>query len=111
MKVVNTVPHAVRVVDMDEGSVVVYKRERDQRNCSRLVERLIDPDADYPIMEIVGVANLPDPEKDTVYIVSKYTALYLHGKRSDLVFPDGLIRDEKNKVNACQRLARFGQQQ
>ena len=43
------------------------------------------------------VEGLPEPEPETVYIVSRLTAQAVKG-REDIVFPLGEVRDEKGRI-------------
>lgn len=51
------------------------------------------------------VEGLPEPAKDTVYIVSALVAQACKGRRTDVVIPDDTVRDEKGQVVGCRAFA------
>jgi hypothetical protein len=51
------------------------------------------------------VVDLPEPQDDTLYIVSRAVAEAARD-RDDLVVPDNVIRDDQGRVIACRALAR-----
>lgn len=50
------------------------------------------------------VYNLPEPLKDTLYVVSQMVAQACP-ERSDLLFPYDIIRNEDGTIFACKSLA------
>ena len=65
-----------------------------------------DEGAKIPIISTVfsDVTGLPNPEPDTIYIVSRITKNRLP-ERPDLVTPDQLIRDENGTLLGCLSLS------
>lgn len=53
-----------------------------------------------------GTPQLPEPEPGVLLVVSRAVAEALP-ERSDLVFPDQLIRDENGVVTGCRALGRM----
>lgn len=51
---------------------------------------------------------LPDPQPGTVYITSRKLAEHF-AERTDLVWPDDLVRDAQGRVIAARRLASHGE--
>ena len=51
------------------------------------------------------VENLPDPQEDTIYIVSVITAKACPD-RNDVFITDDAVRDEEGRVIGCRALAR-----
>lgn len=51
------------------------------------------------------IVNLPEPEKDTIYIVSGQIRSALP-HRTDLASPGNLVRDENGRVIGCEGLDR-----
>lgn len=51
------------------------------------------------------VTGLPEPQKDTVYIVSALVANACK-ERDDLVIPDETVRDGQGRIIGCRSLAR-----
>jgi len=54
-----------------------------------------------------AVEGLPDPEPNTVLVVSRLVA-GARPDRTDLVFPGELIRDDQGRPIGCRGLARLG---
>lgn len=52
------------------------------------------------------VYGLPEPQPDTIYIVSAIVAQALNGSRDDVFIVDETIRDENGKICGCNALAR-----
>ncbi len=69
-----------------------------------------DPHLVRDVPLVVGAAwlgvdpPLPEPQAGTVYITSRVVAEHFP-ERKDLVWPDGLVRDEHGEVAAARRFA------
>lgn len=52
--------------------------------------------------------GLPDPEPETLYIVSSLVAMFelYQNNRLDLIFPWGMVRNEAGRVIACRGFCR-----
>jgi len=62
-------------------------------------------DIDIPLLEIVEQSvNLPDPEPDTLYVVSGIVAA--KARRPDFVVPSRIVRDGNGRAVGCQALAK-----
>lgn len=56
-------------------------------------------------LEVKDILGLPEPKKDTWYIVSKIVAQACP-ERSDLLIPDGIVRDKSGAVVGCVNFSR-----
>ena len=66
-------------------------------------DRIIDGVQTYVVDHVI---DLPDPDGEHVYIVSKPVALAAQD-RDDVVFPDKLLRDEAGRVIGCGGFGRY----
>ena len=51
--------------------------------------------------------NLPAPQENTLFIVSRIVAEALANERDDLIFVDTTIRDDDNRIIGCEAFARW----
>lgn len=56
-------------------------------------------------LECEKVVNLPDPQPDTLYIVSDVIARLMKGARTDLVVVGGVVRAPSGKVIGCKSIS------
>lgn len=56
-------------------------------------------------LEVKDILGLPEPKKDTWYIVSKIVAQACP-ERSDLLIPDGMVRGKSGAVVGCVNFSR-----
>ena len=52
------------------------------------------------------IQDLPPPQTDVIYLVSRITAAAVDG-RTDVVFPLDEVRDGTGRIIGCRRLGRF----
>jgi hypothetical protein len=104
---INLTPHDV-VIRQDDQDIIIPRsgkvaRVRETERRSETVEGVDITDISYD-----KTVNLPDPQENTVYIVSVIVA-FANRDRRDLVFPDGLhaYRDERGQIEAVPGLRRF----
>lgn len=111
-KIVNLTPHRVVTVLSDGRHVEFPPHE--------ISARLTRPTTDLPPIRFNGIdipsglsfdtglsTGLPSPQEGTIYIVSRAVASSFT-ERTDLVFPDDLVRDSSGNVVGCRRLSRLG---
>lgn len=103
MNLINLLPHPVHVL-MDEDILTIHPSGR----VARVIEHEEDsqPIDTIPTSSIMigGIANLPDCDGDTKYIVSKVVLMATN--RTDLYCPMGVIRDDQGYVHGCTHLGR-----
>jgi hypothetical protein len=99
MKIVNLTPHAVNIIGGETYASSGVARVSE-------VETQVGEAGGIPLFskkfgEVVG---LPEPQQDTMLIVSMMVkAAAPH--RSDLLVPTKLVRDEKGNIIGCQGFA------
>jgi hypothetical protein len=106
-KIINLTPHVINVVEDDKiiltlqpsGTVARVKTEE-------YVIGVLNKTVCIYEIELEEVYGLPEPEKDTFYIVSLITAQSLKGVRNDILVTHGAIRDSNGNVIGCKGFAR-----
>lgn len=97
----NFTPHTINVV-LEEGTSFEFPSVGVARVSSK--EAPINTIGDIPVVKTLygEVEGLPDPEKDTIFIVSYVVLNALRGVRDDIVAPNtspaGAIRDEGGRI-------------
>ena len=105
-RLANYTPHAVLTYRPDEGETI----ELPQLGNARCSEEYT-PGGEFPsglpltLMQYGDVTGLPEPEPDTVYVVSQLVVGALPD-RTDLAFPAGLVRDARGDIIGFRFLAR-----
>lgn len=105
MKLVNLTPHALHIVRGEETIEIP---------ASGIVARIEDwilktyekDGYNFHLIARKGIFGLPEPEEDTIYIVSRPFAMMLK-ERSDVVFCDDFDRDEEGKIIKARTLSRY----
>jgi len=91
------------------GTVARCKVDR-QIIDSIVAQDISDWDITVPITKTrfgeVEVEGLPEPEEDTIYIVSNLVAQAVP-HREDVFFPDDLVRDEHGNIIGCRALGKI----
>ena len=113
VKVRNFTPHPITIIvrkgeNMQEHTDITLPSEGNARvSVTEKMVSTVDSGqglVDYYVEEFGQVEGLPDPEPNTVLIVSRlvYDAC---PDRDDLVYPVGLLRDELGRVIGCRGLS------
>jgi hypothetical protein len=111
MKLVNLTPHAINLVNdaIDDGTVTIKPSGTIARVAvTRQQIGTIDLcDVIFPINQNVfgDVTDLPDPQTDTLYIVSAIVANACPN-RTDLVIVDNAVRNDAGQIIGARALAR-----
>jgi hypothetical protein len=102
MKLVNLTPHPIIII-IGEKNVTLLPSGVVARVSEK--EREISQINNIPVIKIEygDVTGLPNPEPDTIYIVSAMVAQAIN--RTDLFYPARLVRDENGKIIGCGALA------
>ena len=104
MTIVNCTPHAINIMDSEGKEILTLEPSGICPRCS--VERKKVGDINgIPINKSVfgDVYDLPSPEHDTIYIVSRLVAEAT--RREDLYIVDDAVRDENGRIIGCRALA------
>ena len=127
-KIVNLTPHLFNLIDKNDKVILELPacetpaRASEQREQIDMITYDISyqrkkmdahDDENYVTMDIPvnkviygNVENLPAPEKDTIYIVSRIVAEACPN-RNDLYIPNNLVRDEKGRIIGCRALTQI----
>lgn len=109
-KIINLTPHAINLMAEDGSIIATF--------ASQGVARATSSRAAIDTVNINGVSininrtsfgmveNLPEPEADTLYIVSALTAKAAPD-RTDLIAPDDTIRDDTGRIIGCRAFAKL----
>lgn len=105
MTILNYTPHEIRL--MRERDILVLLPSGNAR--CEFKQELIDRIEDIDVYRNTfgDVYNLPDPQPDTIYIVSSIVAEKLKHDRDDLYVTNGLVRDSRGAILGCTSLARI----
>lgn len=119
MIIINLVPHAVTILSPRGFDLVTIPASTAP---ARIDERTIETETiavsttdrtrngivSTGVIEQGPITGLPDPEPDTIYIVSRPVALHPDtAGRRDLYVPDDLVRDAEGRVTGCRRISRI----
>jgi len=104
-KFVNCTPHCINLF-LENKSVKVFPRCDLPARLEETVKTSIVLDGVTIAETVFGkVQNLPEPEDNTFYIVSRLVLSASPG-RKDLLVPNNLLRDSEGNVIGCKELAR-----
>lgn len=108
-KLVNLTPHPI-VLHLADGRIVEIPPMREpvrlQEFVSKVEKETIEGIGEIEIREKeFGEGNLPEPEPNTLFIVSLVVA-QAYPNRRDFVVVDETIRDEKGRIIGCRAFAR-----
>lgn len=103
MKIENRTPHAVCIADADANIIRVIQPTAPAARVSSTVVAG-EPIDGVPFVETVfgSDVNLPEPDGETVYVVSQYV-IQACANRTDLVRPDTgstCVRDDQGRIIA-----------
>lgn len=106
MKLVNLTPHAINMMVNSEVKETLVSEGL--ARCS-MVSSVVGQINGYNICENTygEVVGLPQPQKDTVYIVSSLVAQAVKGLRTDVVVVDKTVRNEAGQIIGCTGFARI----
>lgn len=100
--IVNLTPHTINLCGKEITSTGLAR-------CESVVETAGDINGVKINRRTFGaVYGLPEPQADTIYIVSAIVAQAVAGQRDDLYIVDETIRDEAGRIIGCNALAKVG---
>lgn len=102
-KIVNVTPHEIVVFDQEGKNVIMRIPPSGIIARVTTTQQKVGEINGIPIFKTFydKVENLPDPQPNTIYIVSSLVLQALGGSRSDVVAPDtgtGAVRDSSGKI-------------
>ena len=107
--IVNLTPHAVNVINNDNSVAITIEASGNVARCSQTIDIVgsitLGPVAIPVSSSSYGeVVDLPAPQDNTYYIVSRLV-MSACPDRQDLLVPNDLVRDEAGRVIGCRSLA------
>lgn len=104
MQIINLTPHDINVVK-SEDDIITFPRSGTIARVAQSSTPVDMPSANVPFTRssFGNVTDLPAPAHDTYYIVSRMVADAVKD-RTDLVVPNGLVRDDGGNIIGCQSL-------
>ena len=107
MEIINLTPHDVNIVA--DNIVTTIPKSGVVARCAQQTEiigELHYSDSIIPITQTSygEILDLPNPKPETYYIVSRLVMSAASG-RSDLLVPNGLVRDDSGNIIGCESLA------
>lgn len=107
-KIVNLTPHTITVLN-EKNEVSCEFPSQGVARAAQSREKVTDI-LGIPVNKTVfgEVQDLPEPEEDTIYIVSALTA-QAAPDRTDLYIVDDLVRDEAGRIIGCRALAQINE--
>ena len=94
----NLTPHRITISNKDQSIMLTLPSEDNPARCLEITEEEMEFDGFPLVLKSYGeVENLPDPEKDVLYIVSKMVR-EARPTRKDLASPGDLYRDDEGKI-------------
>ncbi len=111
MTIRNLTPHAINLLN-DNNEVIITIEPSGiiarAAQTKELVEELCIYGMTIPVYESTfgKVENLPEPEEDTIFVVSALTAQACKG-RNDIYITDNPVRDDQGRIIGCRSLGRI----
>ena len=104
-KIINLTPHDVNIVK-NNGDVVTFSPYGTVARCTQTTTQIGDANGIPLTQTSFGVVvDLPQPQKDTIFIVSRLVLNACKGVRDDLVVPNDLVRDDQGNIIGCKSFA------
>ena len=106
MKIVNLTPHPLNFYKNGQGILTIESSGFVRATVTSTQTGVVNG---FPISNLTfgQVEGMPEPKKDTIYIVSKITAdaLKEQGRMDDIFITDKAVRDQDGKIIGCEGLA------
>ncbi len=105
MTIVNCTPHPVTVVNTDGTVLATFPKGEVIPRLTQSTE-VVGEIAGIPVTQTVfgDTVDLPQPQANTFFIVSRLV-LSANTNRTDLLVPNGLVRDESGNILGCESFA------
>ena len=112
MKIVNLTPHDIVVIAEDGSEIRRYPASGQVARAKTETVVVGEIDGVPVARQAFGdVQGLPDPQPDTLYIVSMVVGQALGGSRTDVLGPDtspaGAVRDAEGRIIGTRRLVAY----
>ena len=104
-KIINLTAHDVNVV-CSNGDVITFSPSGTVARCTQTTTQIGCVNG-IPLTQtsFVFVLDLPQVQKDTIFIVSRLVLNACKGVRDDLIVPNDLVRDDNGNIIGCKSFA------
>ena len=104
-KIINLTAHDVNIV-CDNGGVKTFKPSGTVARCTQTTTKIGCVNGIPLTQTSFGVVvDLPQPQEDTIFIVSRLVLNACKGVRDDLIVPNDLVRDNQGNIIGCKSFA------
>lgn len=107
MKIVNLTPHAINFLREDNSVLATVEPSGAITRAAQTRDRVSEVNG-IPVNQCSygAVTGLPDPQPETIYLVSALTAQACRD-RSDVFITDDAVRDDSGRIIGCRAIARI----
>lgn len=107
MNIINLTPHAINFLREDNSVLATIKPSGTIARASQTREKVGNIDGIAVNQCSYGaVTGLPNPQDDTIYLVSALTAQACRD-RNDVFITDDAVRDDVGRIIGCRAIARI----
>ena len=107
MKIVNLTPHAINFLREDNSVLATIEPSGTNARAAQTRERVSEVNGIVVNQCSYGaVTGLPDPQPETICLVSALTAQACRD-RNDVFITDDAVRDENGRIIGCRAIARI----
>ena len=108
MEIINLTPHSINIV-LADSTIVTIPSSGVIARCVQQTETIGELHYSDSIIPLTAtsygdIIDLPNPKPETYYIVSRLVMSAASG-RTDLLCPNGLVRDDNGNIIGCESLA------
>lgn len=105
MTIINLTPHAITFLDGNNSVLATIEPSGVVARASQTRERVSEVNG-IPVNQCSygAVTGLPDPQPETIYLVSALTAQACRN-RSDVFIVDDAVRNESGQIIGCRAIA------
>lgn len=105
MTIINLTPHAINFLREDNSVLATIEPSGVVARASQTRERVSEVNG-IPVNQCSygAVTGLPDPQPETIYLVSALTAQACRN-RSDVFIVDDAVRNESGQIIGCRAIA------
>lgn len=107
MTIINLTPHAITFLDGNNSVLATIEPSGVVARASQTRDRVSEVNG-IPVNQCSygAVTGLPDPQDETIYLVSALTAQACRD-RSDVFITDDAVRDDSGRIIGCRAIARI----
>lgn len=106
-KIINLTPHAINFLDGNNSVLATVEPSGVVARAAQTRET-VDSVNGIPVNQCSygAVTGLPDPQPETIYLVSALTAQACRD-RNDVFITDDAVRDDSGRIIGCRAIARI----